>query len=426
MNRIKEIIILLLIAVSCSSNGKKADSKSEDKRINETGVTASGGALPVLKIRRPSGKLPMLKLSEMADDIRYVKLETHDNALLASCRVFRSDSSACMFLLYKMQIYKFDDTGKFIKRIGRSGQGPGEFTPHHVDVDFQKKLIYVFPGSPGNERDCILKLDFDGNILEKVKNELVHYPTGMALFGGELIFLNDPVSTENTKQNKGGYMQLYLFNPDSNRIGSYLPNPWLEDLKDRKFTSASHAGKEMLAIDNDVAYYKFILNDTVYKISSRGINPFLIMDTEKNFKLEDYLNRRFDIKMLNGKMKIQKVKAFKNHLIFWFLFTKDFRNQEYEAFLCLYDLKTGKLSYHDYTVLNDLDGGPNFCAGPSSILEISLLKNPSEEIREFYYGGHDNIELKFPEKKNGFQKLIDLSDEEDNPIIQIISFRDDF
>jgi hypothetical protein len=422
--KIKEITALFLIAVSCSSNSKETDSKSERENTNETGVTTSDGALPVVKIRRPSGKLPMLKLSEMADDIRYVKLETHDNALLESCRVFRSDSSPYMFLLYKMQIYKFDSAGKFIKRIGRSGQGPGEFTPHHVDVDFRKKLIYVFPGSPGNEHDCILKLDFDGNILERIKNELVYYPTGMALFGSELIFLNDPVSTENTKRNKGGYMQLYLFHPDSNRIGSYLPNPWLEDLKDKNFTVVSHAGKEMLAIDNDVAYYKFILNDTIYKISDGEIKPLLIMDTEKNFKLEDYLDRRFDVKMLNGKMRIQKVKAFKNHLIFWFMFVKDFRNQEYETFLCLYDLKTGKLSYHNYSVLNDLDGGPNFDG--TSAFELPMLKNPSEEIREFYYGGHDNIELKFPEKENEFQKLLDMSDEEDNPIIQIISFRDDF
>jgi hypothetical protein len=49
-----------------------------------------------------------------------------------------------------------------------------------------------------------------------------------------------------------------------------------------------------------------------------------------------------------------------------------------------------------------------------------------EKFRKFNIGGHDNLNLKFPERKNGFQKLLDMSDEEDNPIIRIISFRDDF
>jgi hypothetical protein len=423
MNRIKEITILLLIAVSCSSNGKKADSQSEDKRINETSVTASGGALPVLKIRRPSGKLPMLKLSEMADDIRYVKLETHSNALLEPCGVFRSDNSACMFLLYKAQIYKFDDTGKFIKRIGQPGQGPEDFSASHVAVDFEREIIYVFPGYPSTSGNYVIKLDFDGNILEKIKNELLEYPSGMALSGGELIFLHDPVSPDNIRWFKGGYMQLYLFNPDLNRIGSYLPNPWLEDLKDRKFSTVAHAGKEMLAVGNDAAYYKFILNDTVYKISGGEIKPFLIMDTEKNFKLEDYLGK-FDFEVLNGKIHMDNVTVFNHHLMFRFTFVKDIRNREYEYFLCLYDLRTGKLSYHDYTVLNDLDGGPNF--NSPFPFELSRFKNPDEQFMKFNFGRHDNLKLKFPERKNGFQKLIDLSDEEDNPIIQIISFRDDF
>jgi hypothetical protein len=179
----------------------------------------------------------------------------------------------------------------------------------------------------------------------------------------------------------------------------------------------------MLAVGNDAAYYKYILNDTVYKISGGEIRPFLIMDTEKNFKLEDYLGK-FNFETLNGKIMMSDVMAFNNHLMFRFMFVKDARNQEYENFLCLYDLKTEKLSYHDYTVLNDLDGGPNF----SSLypLELSRFKNPDEKFRKFDFGGHDNLKLKFPERKNEFQKLIDLSDEEDNPIIQIISFRDDF
>ncbi|MDR0700663.1 MAG: 6-bladed beta-propeller, partial [Tannerella sp.] len=416
MNHIIEIIIFLLIAVSCSSGGKKKNIRSERENVSKTNVATSGGTLPVIKIRRPSGKLPALKLSEIADDIRYIKLETHNDALVGYCQVFRSDKSSCMFIYYGRQLYKFDATGKYIKRIGQPGQGPSDFTPRHVAVDFERETIYVFPGSPSTSGNYVLKLDFDGNIIEKTGNELVFYPNRMALLGGELIFLNDPLVMD-TIWNKSLHMQLYLFNPDSNRISSYLPNFRFEDRKNIKFTGGLyHMGKITLAVGNDVAYYKFILNDTVYRIYNKEIKPFLIMDIEKNLSLEDYLGKTGS-ETLNRKLLIDDVRAFKNHLMFGVVFVKDSHNEEYETFLCLYDLVTGKLSYHDHMVLNDLDGGPNFGA-LTSVFELPLLKNPDEQFRKFFLSGHDGLKVKFPEKKNELKKLIDMSDEEDNPIIQ--------
>jgi hypothetical protein len=424
MNHIRTLIIFILIAVSCSSGGKKEDSQSEKENVSETNVATSDGTLPVIKIRRPSGKLPALKLSEIADDIRYIKLETHNDALLDQCRIFRSDNSPYMFALYQKQIYKFDATGKYIKRIGQHGQGPNEFTPHFVTVDFEKEFIYVFPG---NGRYYLLKLDFDGNILKKIENELVFYPSGMMMFEGELIFLNDPISPISMAskwKNKGLHMQLYMFNPDSNRVGNYLPNFWLDELKDKKFSEWTHAGKLLMAIGKGFVYYKFILNDTVYRISNKEIKPYLIMDIEKNLSLNDYLE--WNSETLNGKLVLDDAMAFKNYLMLWFTFIKDDRNQDFDLFLCLYDLVTGKLSYHDYMVLNDLDGGPNWEGGTTSTLDIPQLKNPDEQFRKFYLSGHDGLELKFPERKDELKKLVDISEEDDNPIIRIISLKDDF
>jgi hypothetical protein len=425
MNQIKKIIVLLFIAISCSSNIKKAENQSEREDVNETGVAVSDGTLPVVKIRRPSGELPMLRLSEIAKDIKYIKLETHDDALLFYPFVFQSDESNYMFIVCRRQIYKFDRTGKFIKRIGRPGQGPGEFVAQHVQVDFQKKLIYVYPGSPGYEHDCILKLDFDGKILERIKNELVTYPEKMALLNDQFIMVNDPLSPD-IKWSKNGYMQLYSFNPNLSTIVFGLPNLWLEDLKDRKFSLHSHTGKITFAARKEMAFYKYILNDTVYKISDGGAKPFFILDMGKKPSLEDYLGK-VDLKNLFAdKLLIYTSMVFKNHILLWF--TKGAFGAvgaKRDLFLCLYDIKTGKLSYHDFYILNDLDGGPNF-DGFFYSYDPSVFKKPDEEIRDSYYKGHDGLKVKFPERKDEFKKLMDMSDEEDNPIIQIISFKDDF
>jgi hypothetical protein len=411
MNHITKVIVLLLIT-ACSSNSKKTDASVQTEAEQET--------LPAIKIRRPSGELPLLKLSEIAEDIKYLKLETHDDALLSLGGVFRSDESNDMFILYKRQIFKFDKTGKYIKRIGRSGQGPGEFTPDHVQVDFQKNLIYVFPGIPGKERDCILKLDFDGNLLERIQHELVSYPSRMTLFNGNLIFVNDPVSPNN-KWFKNGYMQLYSFNLDSRKVDFYLPNPYLEELKDRKVSLNSHVGKLNLAKGKNVVSYKYILNDTIYRITDKGISPFLVMDLGKKLVLEDYLGQFNFKKMLEYKTVIADLNVFENHWIFRLI--KDVSSNNPDYFLCLYDIKTGQLSYYDEVILNDLDGGPNYSYMP--LLDVSYLK--SNESHNFYYRGHDTLkELKYPERKDEFKKLLDMSKEDDNPILRIVTFKDDF
>jgi hypothetical protein len=415
MNQLIKLLVLLLIT-ACSSNSKKTDASVQTEAEKET--------LPVIKIRRPSGELPLLKLSEIAEDIRYIKLETHDDALLSLSGVACSDESNDMFINYRRQIFKFDKTGKYIKRIGQSGQGPGEFTPSEVQVDFQKNLIYVFPGEPGRERDCILKLDFEGNLLERIQNELVSYPEIMTLLTGNLIFVNDPVSPDR-KWFKNGYMHLYSFNLDSRKVDFYLPNPYLEELKDRKIFALNHKGKFNLAKGKNVAYYKYILNDTIYRITDKGINPFLVMDLGDGIGLEDYLGK-VDLKRLfTNNILLDRLMAFENHLLFWL--SKGAFGNERNVFIGVYDIKTGKMSYYDYVILNDLDGGPNYGCDFSDIFDIPMFKNADEAFQAYFYKGHDTLKvLKYPERKDEFKKLLDMSKEDDNPILRIVTFKDDF
>jgi hypothetical protein len=416
MNHLTKLLLLLLIT-ACSSNSKK----NENGQIEDAVKT-----LPVIKIRRPSGELPLLKLSEIAENIKYLKLETHDDALLSLGSVFRSDESNDMFFVYRRQIYKFDKTGKYIRRIGRSGQGSGEFTPDKVQVDFQKKFIYVFPGEPGRERDCVLKLDFEGNLLERIQHELVSYPEIMTLLNGNLIFVNELV-LPGIQWYKNGYMHLYYFNLDSRKVDFYLPNPYLEELKDRRFTSVHHQGKFNLAKGKNVAYYKYLFNDTIYRITDKGINPFLVMDLGDGIGLEDYLEKGDLKRLFTNNILIYMSMAFENHLLFWF--TKYAFSKERDVFIGLYDIKTGKMSYYDdYVILNDLDGGPNYNGEFfRDILEISTFKDADKARQTSYYRGHDTLkELKYPERKDEFKKLLDMSKEDDNPILRIVTFKDDF
>jgi hypothetical protein len=40
-----------------------------------------------------------------------------------------------------------------------------------------------------------------------------------------------------------------------------------------------------------MAFYKYILNDTVYQISNGGIKPFFILDMGQKINVDDYLGK---------------------------------------------------------------------------------------------------------------------------------------
>lgn len=66
-----------------------------------------------------------ITLSMIASKVEYIQLETHPDCLLnTNARFFFTDS--IIFVDNHVNILKFSNTGKFLKKIGTTGRGPGE------------------------------------------------------------------------------------------------------------------------------------------------------------------------------------------------------------------------------------------------------------------------------------------------------------
>ena len=206
-----QLITLMLLILSCKNQVQKQQ-VSASKNIR---------ALPRVEIRPPQGNLPNLKLSEIATDIEYIKLETSKEVLLGDGFAYYSPISNFIFVTSGGRIFQFNRSGKFIRNIGMIGKGPNEFILHRMDVDFQNKIIYIFP----RWTNKILKFNFDGKPLGQTKNDLVGYPALMKVLDDQLIFVNE-INQYLRKDNKGGHMELYSFNPRLNKVNYYLPNPY--------------------------------------------------------------------------------------------------------------------------------------------------------------------------------------------------------
>jgi hypothetical protein len=116
-----------------------------------------------------------LKLSDIADSIEYVALETNQNSLiryvsrLTVTPEYILVEDGCGLLLFSRQ-------GKFISSVGRKGNGPGEYIclGGH-DIDVAKRQIHVF----STYTYCFLSYDFSGKFSGKfqlpgiLKNRLI-------------------------------------------------------------------------------------------------------------------------------------------------------------------------------------------------------------------------------------------------------------
>lgn len=119
--------LLLPFLWGCTSQGNKSQSgfaleTSED--VSMLPISVENG----INIRVGS-PLPEIKASELIDDYKYIPLETRNESLIGYIRKvwFYNDRIYVRDVETNM-IYIFNQSGKYLNKIGQRGNGPGEFS----------------------------------------------------------------------------------------------------------------------------------------------------------------------------------------------------------------------------------------------------------------------------------------------------------
>jgi len=109
-------------------------------------------------------------LSEIVNDVEYVKLETNDSCLLGDyCQAIVTPSHIiCKQFRPSEDILIFDRKGKFLNHVGRSGQGPGEY----VGISY----LAVNPLLPeiiiaDNTLNRLSRFSFSGSLINEVSTK---------------------------------------------------------------------------------------------------------------------------------------------------------------------------------------------------------------------------------------------------------------
>lgn len=140
-------IILLSLAVSCSEPVKKSE------------------GLTVLDLSQNINVESKLTLSQIATDINYTKLESNPECFIK--RVDQYSITDNYILIYDQSqpmVLLFDRQGKFIRKIGNIGKGPGEFNrPDDVRISRDEKFILVM------DYLKVMRFGFDGKLIGETK-----------------------------------------------------------------------------------------------------------------------------------------------------------------------------------------------------------------------------------------------------------------
>ena len=405
----KKHLYLLILTTCIISCGKAKEAKTEDSKKE--------ASLAYMKIDPPDmSSLQPLRMSEFVDSVEYVQLETTDDCLLRF--ILSASHVEDFFLIYDgSTIYKFDAiTGKFLHKIGRQGQGPGEYAQQLESfcVDDSKRIIL----KPHIIRS-MMAFDYNGKFLNNIEfdnsddsifTELYDLSI-LEMDSKYMVFQASLMTAEDARQPNDVIVYDYI----NKKIMHTIPNR----LGGKYERHSNRFGGIKTAKDGDNIFYKSFYNDTLYAIhKENGITPCAVIDFGK-YKVTDetFLSRDF-MSDISGKLLINHL-YLNNNFIFFHIFSWGYTYD----FICKYDRNTGKLTYHSSHMINDIDGGANlYLDGLSRGIGnvISEYDITESENKKLFFLTLDKSELKYPELREKFERIHEKRDSEDNPLLMIL------
>jgi len=267
-----QIILFLLIAffLNACQHHKKLHEECNDLLIVPVNITQN---YPV-------------KLSELADSLIPIKLQTKDECLIGRINQVEYCDNHIFVTDYKSrQIHAFNKDGKFLNQIGRIGQGPGEYTStHSITIDNKNKFLYV------SSNTKIIRYDFSGRFMGELSSVL--WPEYIRCYDEELYIFSMQFAIETGKD--GIYENrtvLFKMNKEWMVTDSIIINR----LELKSQTASIMPRMEYLSCDeNDIyIYYPAHITSvepittTMYTLKEDTLRPYIklnLSDENKNAK----------------------------------------------------------------------------------------------------------------------------------------------
>ncbi|WP_456087849.1 6-bladed beta-propeller [Parabacteroides sp.] len=349
-----------------------------------------------------------INVSDIALDVRYIALETNSDCLLGKDLYDISFSEKYLFVRDDSDLYQFTLEGKFIRKIGKKGQGPKEFLMiSSVKYDNQKEEIYMNDLLSGKIKVYSFDGDFMRDILTENGEQLIYYNTDDKLFYMyPMFFYNEQESNELIVRNEKGE-ELYVF-------------PFFRD-GNVKYPSFL-ISQSIIYTYNGIIYYKNPLESVIFRLDNDKKTPMynLSLGRYENLSLLDdvVVEKKGNIglgefnKEAEDKLSFYDIFELQNYVCFFYL-QHDRRFAWYNKVnnsVCRIRGRSAKIDGFTDDLQNGYPILPRFW-GESRIVGYVSAGTLIEEMR---YNKRVDGSLR--------QVMTDLS-EEDNPVLQVVTLK---
>jgi hypothetical protein len=221
-----------------------------------------------------------VNLSEFTDSIEYIKLETNDQAVISRIKHIDIRENLILIQDFEDNCILYNENGKFLSRIGKKGNGPGEY-------------VWLLQGKIGNHvvfvltYNKILTYNFKGEFLQEIN---IPYQISAAWLNNSFFPTSDTTFLLQVPFHIEGN-QLAELNLNGSVIKKYFKQ------KSETIRLGTLDTEANIYIHEGKYSYKCRLNDTLFRIHNTSISPEYTFDFGKysippaaiNLKFEEYI-----------------------------------------------------------------------------------------------------------------------------------------
>jgi hypothetical protein len=359
-----------------------------------------------------SSKGITMLLSEIAEDITFIPLETTDECLIGNYCVIYFFKDYIVTIDNIHQIFLFDKTGKYIRKIGNKGQGPGEYIHAQSPIIVNNEL-FIYDLSVGKTLcydlltgKCLrTTIHYDHNAVPQnvwcLNDSILVYYFSVPIFGDPKEFMHiRTLSLDFEITNKLWHEEFQSILNTSSK--SYEPpeSPIMY----------SKDGNEYMLDPNDENGIVYCINKKFEKIPAYQI-----------YKGKYYFDEKSEKKSYNILSMIDT-----DRFVFFF---GELLPNHYARFI-LYDKATNESKHiiSEFGPLsgfhNDIDGSIPFW--PNGIVSRNVLYDAvtSYKLKELMsHPCYKTFEIKNKEKHQAIKDYVDSAKEDDNPVIFLVTLK---
>lgn len=352
------------------------------------------GLIYHVNLERDINNISSIPLSYLSSKLEYIPLET-DSACLIRRISDISVSDSFLFVSDYNRLLLFNWDGKFIRQIGSSGRGPGEYLRvRDFDIDVDNEEVYILEGRK------VLVYNFNGLFR---RDFVLGFPSYEFVINenNDLVFLPINFAQATDEQE----YSLYIMNKNGKNI-TKIPKIL------KRINGGIAIPNSPLYIYTDILHFMEFGVDTLYSYENHVKKPHAILDAGSlKFPPDPMLD---DVMKLNGKVWVDNILETNKSLFIKTYSSLASLTPTYRVF----DKSTSIITIlKDNGFINDIDGGISFW--PERIVDSDMMigfADAFDIIRQYKNRDMDNLKI----RSNQLEDVIKNLTETSNPVIIIL------